>query len=156
MCYITASYNIIPYSKQLHLTLAYNFEAEHRRILEEQAVQHINFRAKSDWEIRLYSRDSRADSKLVNTNWNDCEKRNIKKYRVKIESDLETTTKKRVDKISLRQNIFFRFVCVLVVVVVVVVCRCCCCACCKSYSAAAVVDDCRQNMLIDFCQTNRM
>lgn len=55
----------MPYSKQLHLTLAYNFDSEHKRTLEELAIQHINYRAPSDWEIRLYSRDSRADSKLV-------------------------------------------------------------------------------------------
>jgi ubiquitin-associated and SH3 domain-containing protein len=55
----------VPYSKQLHLTLAYNFDAEHKRSLEELAIQHIDYRAKSEWEIRLYSRDSRADSKYV-------------------------------------------------------------------------------------------
>ena len=60
-----ANVDIIPYSKQLHLTLAYNFDADQKRVLEELAIQHINYRAPSDWEIRLYSRDSRADSKLV-------------------------------------------------------------------------------------------
>jgi ubiquitin-associated SH3 domain-containing protein len=62
---IKAEFEIIPYSKQLHLTLAYNFEPEHKRVLEDLAVQHINYRNPSDWEIRLYSRDSRVDSKLV-------------------------------------------------------------------------------------------
>ena len=57
------------YSKQLHLTLAYNFEAEHKRILEELANQYIDFRANSDWELRLYSRDIRAESKLVSNSF---------------------------------------------------------------------------------------
>jgi hypothetical protein len=56
----------VPYSKQLHLTLAYNFEADNKRTLEELAIQYINYRIPAEWEIRLYSRDSRADSKMVN------------------------------------------------------------------------------------------
>ena len=61
-----ANVEIVPYSKQLHLTLAYNFDVEHKRSLEELAIQYINYRSLSEWEIRLYSRDSRADSKMVN------------------------------------------------------------------------------------------
>lgn len=62
---VKTDYEIVPYSKQLHLTLAYNFDADHKRTLEELAIQHIDYRAKAEWEIRLYSRDSRADSKYV-------------------------------------------------------------------------------------------
>ena len=60
-----ADCEIVPYSKQLHLTLAYNFETENKRLLEELAIQYLDYRSSSDWEIRLYSRDIRAEGKIV-------------------------------------------------------------------------------------------
>lgn len=56
---------IQPYPKQLHLTLAYNFSLDHKRTLEELANENIGFNSAADWEMRLYSRDVRADSKFV-------------------------------------------------------------------------------------------
>jgi hypothetical protein len=58
-------HEILPYSKQLHLVLGYNFDTEMKRSLEELAIQHINYRVPSEWELRLYSRDYRADGKTV-------------------------------------------------------------------------------------------
>ncbi|CAF0785149.1 unnamed protein product [Brachionus calyciflorus] len=59
------NYEIIPYSKQLHLTLGYGYDPEHKKVLEEIANRCINYRQQSEWEIRLYSRDSRADAKMT-------------------------------------------------------------------------------------------
>ena len=58
--------DILPYQKQLHLTLAYNFNPEHKKTLEDYAKKYINFDSPADWDMRLYSRDIRADSKFVN------------------------------------------------------------------------------------------
>jgi hypothetical protein len=62
-------HEILPYSKQLHLVLGYNFDPEIKRSLEELAIQHINYRVPSEWELRLYSRDYRADGKMVSQNF---------------------------------------------------------------------------------------
>ena len=56
---------IVPYSKQLHLTLGYKFSTEHKRTLEEIASKTINYKDSADWSIRLYSRDSRLDDRHV-------------------------------------------------------------------------------------------
>ncbi len=55
----------MPYQKQLHLTLAYSFALENKRLLEDFAKKLINLDAPSDWELRLYSRDIRAENKFV-------------------------------------------------------------------------------------------
>ncbi len=60
-----SSNDIVPYSKQLHLTLACQFNIEHKRVLEELAIKHISYKENADWEIRLYSRDSRLEDKNV-------------------------------------------------------------------------------------------
>jgi hypothetical protein len=56
---------IVPYSKQLHLTLGYKFNTEHKRTLEELAIKNINYKDSADWSIRLYSRDSRLEDRQV-------------------------------------------------------------------------------------------
>jgi hypothetical protein len=56
---------IVPYSKQLHLTLGYKFNTEHKRSLEELAIKNINYKDSADWSIRLYSRDSRLEDRHV-------------------------------------------------------------------------------------------
>ncbi|RNA26720.1 Ubiquitin-associated and SH3 domain-containing A [Brachionus plicatilis] len=60
-----ANYDIIPYSKQLHLTLGFGYEPEQRKILVDLANNCINYRRPGEWEVRLYSRDSRADNKMT-------------------------------------------------------------------------------------------
>ncbi len=55
----------MPYQKQLHLTLAYNFAPDNKRILEEYAKKYINLEVPSEWELRMYSRDIRAENKFV-------------------------------------------------------------------------------------------
>ena len=57
--------DIVPYQKQLHLTLAYNFEPELKRDLEDYARKYIDLSSPSQWDMRLYSRDIRAETKFV-------------------------------------------------------------------------------------------
>lgn len=56
---------ILPYSKQLHLRLAYQFNPEQMSGIEELVHKNINYKIHGDWEIRLYSRDYRLDEKHV-------------------------------------------------------------------------------------------
>lgn len=56
---------VMPYTKQLHLTLSAQFSTENKRVLEDLAYKCINYKNASDWEIRLYSRDSRIGGRYV-------------------------------------------------------------------------------------------
>lgn len=63
---ISLENEIYPYQKQLHLTLAYNFGQENRKTLEDCAKKYIDFSTPAEWDLRLYSRDIRAETKFVN------------------------------------------------------------------------------------------
>lgn len=53
-----------PHVKNLHLTLAYQFPAEKYRDLLD-LVEHLDASCANNWELRLYSRDSRLGNMQV-------------------------------------------------------------------------------------------
>ena len=55
---------IEPHKKQLHLTMAYQFLANHQAVLDAMAKK-INPKTQSRWELRLYSRDPRMEKAEV-------------------------------------------------------------------------------------------
>ncbi|KAH9369001.1 hypothetical protein HPB48_002653 [Haemaphysalis longicornis] len=57
-------FQVEPYLKALHITLAYQFQLEHYATLEKLS-QAINTNATACWEIRLYSRDTRIKGSEV-------------------------------------------------------------------------------------------
>ncbi len=71
---------VVPYSKQLHLTLACQFNFDHKRALEELATKHIDYKENWEWEIRLYSRDARLDEKNVGVDWTILQARNFSNF----------------------------------------------------------------------------
>ncbi|XP_071806227.1 ubiquitin-associated and SH3 domain-containing protein B-like [Asterias amurensis] len=54
-----AGVKVDPHKKQLHMTLAYQFNTSHHDVLEKLSKE-VSINAAARWELRLYSRDPRA------------------------------------------------------------------------------------------------
>ncbi|XP_022099247.1 ubiquitin-associated and SH3 domain-containing protein B-like [Acanthaster planci] len=54
-----AGVKVDPHKKQLHMTLAYQFNTSHHDVLEKLSNE-VDIKAAARWELRLYSRDPRA------------------------------------------------------------------------------------------------
>ena len=55
---------IEPYTRHMHMSLAYRFADEHQSLIEDLASK-IDTSAKCKWELRVYSRDRRVSSHEV-------------------------------------------------------------------------------------------
>lgn len=61
---VVAGVLIEPYTRHMHMSLAYRFADEHQAVIEDLASK-IDASAKCKWELRVYSRDRRVASHEV-------------------------------------------------------------------------------------------
>lgn len=63
--------HVEPHKKQLHVTLAYHFQASHLPTLEKLA-QNIDVKLGCDWVATIFSRDIRFANHEVTSHWGSC------------------------------------------------------------------------------------
>jgi ubiquitin-associated SH3 domain-containing protein len=59
--FLAVGVTVEPHKKQLHISLAYQFPAEHRERLENIA-KNINKNLPVRWDLRMYSRDPKTSN----------------------------------------------------------------------------------------------